>query len=56
LHGEQVRDELANQLVAADLLGSNLLSRAERADRLGHLAALSVRTGNVEEHPRAPFG
>src|ERR1700730_16540262 len=55
LHGEQVRDELADQNVSADQFWGDLLGLEQRGDRLVRLAALGVRAGRLDEQPGAAF-
>ena len=55
-NGGSVGDELAHPVVRKDLLRGNALGLAECCYGLADLAALGVRAGNVDEHPRTPFG
>ncbi len=56
LHGEQVRDELADQDVPADQFRGDLLGLEQRSDGLTGLAALRVSAGYLDEQPGTPFG
>ena len=55
-HGQQVGDDLAGQVVAAELLRRDPLGLVQRGDGLGDLAALGVGMGYVDHHAGAPLG
>src|SRR6266566_7350996 len=55
LNGQQVRDELADQGVPADLLGRDALGLEQRGDCLVDLSALGMSAGHVDQHSGLPF-
>ncbi len=56
LHGEQVRDKLADQDVPADQFRGDLLGPEQHADGLVGLTALGVCAGHLDEQAGLPFG